>query len=291
MPAEAGATQAARCAAVLGFDTSGPHCTVALVLAGSGGMSLRATRCEEMGRGQAERLLPMAAEVLAEAGLRWSDLAAIGVGTGPGNFTGVRVAVAAARGLALGLGIPAIGVSGFEAHAAGQDGPVLVALPAPQGGVHLRCVTPQPELVRAAGSNAVSGDRDAAEAAAGDSPGNDTATTRPPHALPVTERPETTAMTVTAEGLAEALARIGAGGQDAAPLPVTGPEAGRIADASGWPVRAPRYPVAEAVARIAAARRAAPGPRPAPVYLRPADAAPPAGAAAPRILPDDAPAA
>ena len=40
---------------------------------------------------------------------------AIGVGVGPGNFTGIRIAVAAARGLALALDIPAIGVTGFEA--------------------------------------------------------------------------------------------------------------------------------------------------------------------------------
>ncbi|HMO07345.1 MAG TPA: hypothetical protein PKD10_06810, partial [Paracoccaceae bacterium] len=41
----------------------------------------------------------------------------------------------------------------------------------------------------------------------------------------------------------------------------------------GAEVLAPAMPLAEAVARIAAAR--APGPRPAPVYLRAADALPP----------------
>ena len=55
--------------------------------------------------------MPLLEDVLAEAGIGWRDLAAIGVGTGPGNFTGVRISVAAARGLALGLGIPAIGVT------------------------------------------------------------------------------------------------------------------------------------------------------------------------------------
>ena len=44
----------------------------------------------------------------------------------------------------------------------------------------------------------------------------------------------------------------------------------------GPPIAPPVMPLAEAIARIALARRVLPGlPRPAPVYLRPADAAPP----------------
>lgn len=88
-----------------------------------------------MATGQAERLLRLIEEMLAAADVHWHDLSAIGVGTGPGNFTGIRIGVSAARGLALGLGIPAIGVSGFEALG---DGPgTLVSLPAPRGQVWL----------------------------------------------------------------------------------------------------------------------------------------------------------
>lgn len=85
-----------------------------------------------MGRGQAERLMPFLEELLAEQGIGWSDLDALVVGTGPGNFTGVRIAVAAARGLALGLGAPAIGVTGLEALAHGAPRPITVRLPAPR---------------------------------------------------------------------------------------------------------------------------------------------------------------
>lgn len=95
---------------ILAFDTSGPHCAAALLIDGQ----IVASRYEEMPRGQAERLFPMLDEVMGEIGAVWEELDAIGVGIGPGNFTGIRIAVSAARGLALSLGKPAIGVSTFE---------------------------------------------------------------------------------------------------------------------------------------------------------------------------------
>lgn len=98
---------------VLGFDSSAAHCAAAVV----SGDRILVSRIEPMAKGQAERLFPMLEEVLAEAGVRWSDLAALGVGIGPGNFTGIRISVAAARGLALSLDIPAFGVSVTEAAA------------------------------------------------------------------------------------------------------------------------------------------------------------------------------
>jgi tRNA threonylcarbamoyl adenosine modification protein YeaZ len=104
----------------LGFDTSAAHCAAALVM----GDRLLVQRHEDMARGQAERLMPRLEEVLRAEGLGWSDLSAIGVGIGPGNFTGVRIAVSAARGLALALGIPAIGVSTLEALAEGGPRPL-----------------------------------------------------------------------------------------------------------------------------------------------------------------------
>ncbi|GGE37522.1 tRNA (adenosine(37)-N6)-threonylcarbamoyltransferase complex dimerization subunit type 1 TsaB [Actibacterium pelagium] len=95
---------------VLAFDTSAAHCAAALLC----GDDILASRHEEMGRGQAERLMPLLEEVLAEAGKTWADLDKIGVGIGPGNFTGIRISVSTARGLALGLKIPAVGISLFE---------------------------------------------------------------------------------------------------------------------------------------------------------------------------------
>ncbi len=111
---------------LLAFDTSGPHIAGAVLHRGG----LVAQHFEPMKRGQAENLMPILEGLLAEAGLTWRDLTALGVGTGPGNFTGIRISVAAARGLALALRIPAIGVSSFEMARNAEDETVL--LPAPR---------------------------------------------------------------------------------------------------------------------------------------------------------------
>jgi len=190
---------------ILAFDTSAAHCAAALLRGGA----IVAARHEAMARGQAERLMPLLEELLEEAGCDWAALDALGVGVGPGNFTGIRISVALARGLALGLGRPAIGVSGFEVLAHGREGGgggsgETLAIPAPRGMAYLLTKGAAPELGPA-------------------------------------------------------------------------PE-GAITE--------PLAPAAETIARIAAARLAEGGPfaRPAPLYLRPADAAPPADAP-PEIVP------
>ena len=125
---------------VLGFDTSGPHCAAALLR----GTDVLMNRVEKMGRGQAERLMVLLEEILAEAGVPWTALDALGVGVGPGNFTGIRISVSAARGLALGLGIPAVGVDGFEARRVRGE---LAAVPAPRAQVYAALQGEAPRLM------------------------------------------------------------------------------------------------------------------------------------------------
>ena len=126
----------------LGFDTSAAHCAAALLC----GDHVLTACAEEMGRGQAERLMPLLEDVLAEAGVTWRDLARIGVGIGPGNFTGIRISVATARGLALSLGIPVIGISTLEAIRAGAE-PGTPCVPAPRDRGYVQRVGQAPELV------------------------------------------------------------------------------------------------------------------------------------------------
>lgn len=115
-------------ALTLAFDTSGRHCAAALLR----GDVVIALHSEEMARGQAERLMPLLEDVLAQSGVTWTDLSRIGVGIGPGNFTGIRISVSAARGLALSLGIPAVGVSTFEATSFGVAQDHIAVVPAPR---------------------------------------------------------------------------------------------------------------------------------------------------------------
>ena len=114
---------------VVVFDTSNQYIAAALY---SGKQKVQSI-IEFMPRGQAERLMSLLNELLEGASLDWSDIAKIGVCTGPGNFTGIRIAVSAARGLALGLEIPAVGISSFEATLLGYGDEELALLPANEG--------------------------------------------------------------------------------------------------------------------------------------------------------------
>jgi tRNA threonylcarbamoyladenosine biosynthesis protein TsaB len=122
---------------IFGFDTSAAHCAAALL----SGDTVVAAAAEGMARGQGERIMVMLEEVLNQGGVGWADLDAIGVGTGPGNFTGIRISVSAARGLALGLSIPAVGVTGFEARTFSVPLPATALISAPRDHVYRQDVT------------------------------------------------------------------------------------------------------------------------------------------------------
>ncbi len=111
---------------ILAFDTAAAHCAAAVV---SGGIVLASVQ-EPMAKGQAERLLALVDEMLTGLGIGMHQLDAIGVGIGPGNFTGIRIAVSAARGLALALDIPAVGVNAFDALRFGATDPCLCTVDA-----------------------------------------------------------------------------------------------------------------------------------------------------------------
>lgn len=100
---------------VLAMDTSMGACSVALSIGGA----VAASRHAVCRSGHSERLMDMAAEVLAEAGLGYGDIGRFAVTVGPGSFTGVRIGLAAARALGLAANRPVSGVSTLEALAAG----------------------------------------------------------------------------------------------------------------------------------------------------------------------------
>ena len=94
---------------LLVIDSATAACSAALIE----GPDLLAERHELVGRGHAERLMPMIRDLL---GGRRPD--GILVDCGPGSFTGVRVGLAAAHGLAIGWGVPLHGFSSLAVIAA-----------------------------------------------------------------------------------------------------------------------------------------------------------------------------
>ncbi|URW75148.1 tRNA (adenosine(37)-N6)-threonylcarbamoyltransferase complex dimerization subunit type 1 TsaB [Sphingomonas donggukensis] len=103
------------------IDTATAACSVALIADGVVVAALH----EVVGRGHAERLVPMIAE-LPDGG----KADAVLVDCGPGSFTGLRVGLAAAIGLGIGWGVPVSGYASTSliAAAAFADHPDVPAL-------------------------------------------------------------------------------------------------------------------------------------------------------------------
>lgn len=122
----------------LAFDTCLAACSAAVVEDGR----VLARRSDPMLRGHQERLAPLVAEVMAQAGLSFDRLDRVGVTVGPGSFTGLRVGLAFAKGLGAALSIPVVGVGLLEALAeplaADAPGTVFAVLDAKRGQVYLQ---------------------------------------------------------------------------------------------------------------------------------------------------------
>lgn len=99
---------------VLGIDTATLVCGVALVTPDR----LLAEYTLQVKKTHSERLLPLLAAMLRDAGFAPPELDGVAVAVGPGSFTGVRIGTATARALGQALGIPLAGISTLEALAA-----------------------------------------------------------------------------------------------------------------------------------------------------------------------------
>jgi len=103
------------------IDSATAACSAALI--GPGGEIID-QRHDVVGRGHAERLLPIVADLLGGR-----IPASILVDCGPGSFTGVRVGLAAAHGLAIGWKVPLAGYSSLALIAAASgETEIAVAL-------------------------------------------------------------------------------------------------------------------------------------------------------------------
>lgn len=122
---------------LLAIDTAGEQCAACVY--DTDADRILASAAPVIGRGHAERLMGVVADVLGEAAVAYGDLSRLAVTVGPGSFTGLRVGVAAVRGLSLALAIPAVGVTTLEALAEPylrQGAAVLSVLDAKRGEVY-----------------------------------------------------------------------------------------------------------------------------------------------------------
>ena len=115
---------------ILNIETSTKNCSVAIA---KNGETVLCREIAEEGYSHAEKLHVFIEEIMAEAGVSFTELTAIAVGQGPGSYTGLRIGVSAAKGLCFALNIPLIAVDTLEtlaSQAKVADGKIIPMLDA-----------------------------------------------------------------------------------------------------------------------------------------------------------------
>lgn len=97
---------------ILALDTSSDYCSVSLYSNGK-----LSSKSELAPRSHTQLLLPMAKQIVENAGGQLKELDAVAFGCGPGSFTGLRIAAGVAQGLAYGLGCSVFPISNLKAMA------------------------------------------------------------------------------------------------------------------------------------------------------------------------------
>jgi len=97
---------------ILSIESATPHCSIALSYTNENNeIADIMTRSVDHAQQHSLYILPLIAELLADAQITKKNLAAVALGNGPGSFTGVRLALSIAQGLCFGLDLPCIPVS------------------------------------------------------------------------------------------------------------------------------------------------------------------------------------
>lgn len=96
---------------VLAIDSAMNGCGAAVYMARESRVFAKTAQME---RGQAEVLVPMVQEVVAQAGCGFDAIDLVVATRGPGAFTGLRIGLSTAKSFALALGVPVAGVSTLE---------------------------------------------------------------------------------------------------------------------------------------------------------------------------------
>lgn len=104
---------------IVAFDTSTTACSVALCSSKDVLPTDADFLCAHViaPRRQAQLLLPMLENLLAEAGVVWHQIDAIAFTQGPGSFTGIRLASSVAQGIGFAANLPLTPISTLHAIA------------------------------------------------------------------------------------------------------------------------------------------------------------------------------
>jgi tRNA threonylcarbamoyladenosine biosynthesis protein TsaB len=107
---------------VLGFDTSTAATTACVLREDGEAFEFEPAVARLFERpAHASELMPAIDGLMREAGLGFSELDALAVGTGPGGFTGLRIGIATAHGIAQATGLAIRPVLSLDALAAGIE--------------------------------------------------------------------------------------------------------------------------------------------------------------------------
>ena len=98
---------------ILGIETTTRRGSIALV---ENNEVVLSAEYEEL-HAHAERMLPLLNGLMAQAGWARTSVDRVGVGVGPGSFTGLRVGIALGQGIAIGIDVPILGVVSLQAMA------------------------------------------------------------------------------------------------------------------------------------------------------------------------------
>jgi tRNA threonylcarbamoyladenosine biosynthesis protein TsaB len=98
---------------ILYLETATKICSVAIAK----GETLISLKETSIGNSHSSLITLFAEDVVKEAKIEFSDLAAVCVSMGPGSYTGLRIGVSTAKGFCYALGIPLIAVNTLQSMA------------------------------------------------------------------------------------------------------------------------------------------------------------------------------
>ncbi len=109
------------------------------VLAGVQGEDILFSEELPFGLNQSRFLMPTLTTILHANGWKGSDLTCVGVGIGPGSYTGIRIGAAVAQTLAYAWNVPLVGVSSLDGFVPSQENVAFAAIiDARIGGAYIR---------------------------------------------------------------------------------------------------------------------------------------------------------